>query len=63
MKNDVSATPTPPLLFRRKNNLGDGGFGGLQDVQARGIGRCLVQDQGKVVEAHHLLEPAGQAVE
>ena len=32
-------------------------------MQAHGVGRCLVQDQGEVIEAHHLMEPAGQLVE
>jgi hypothetical protein len=32
-------------------------------VQAHGVGRRLVQDQGEVIEAHHVMEPAGQLVE
>ena len=39
------------------------GFGGLQDVQAHGVARRLVQDQGEAIELHHLMEPAGQFVE
>ncbi len=35
----------------------------LQDVQAHGVARCLVQDQGEAIELHHLMEPAGQLVE
>ena len=53
------------VVFDGKNDHGAGrdGFGGLQDVQAHGVGRRLVQDQGEVIEAHHLMEPAGQLVE
>ena len=32
-------------------------------MQAHGVGRCLVQDQGEAIELHHLMEPAGQLVE
>ena len=53
------------VIFNRKNDRGNVrcGFGGPQDVQAHGVGRCLVQDQGEVIEAHHVMEPAGQLVE
>ena len=32
-------------------------------MQAHGVGRCLVQDQGEVIELHHLMKPAGQLLE
>ena len=50
------------VVFNRKNQHGlvRDGFGGLQDVQAHGVARCLVQDQGEAIELHHLMEPAGQ---
>ena len=32
-------------------------------MQAHGVGRCLVQDQGEGIELHHLMEPAGQLME
>ena len=32
-------------------------------MQAHGVGRRLVQDQGEGIESHHLMEPAGQLVE
>ena len=53
------------VVFDGKDDhrAGRDGFGGLQDVQAHGVGRRLVQDQGEVIEAHHLMEPAGQLVE
>ena len=53
------------VLFRRKHELGPArdGFDGLQDVQAHGVAGGLVQDQGEEVEAHHLMELAGQFVE
>ncbi len=53
------------VVFNRKNyheRVRDR-FGGLQHVQAHGVGRCLVQDQGEGIELHHLTEPAGQLVE
>ncbi len=40
-----------------------GGFGGLQDVQPHGVARRLVQNEAEIVEAHHLVKPAGQLVE
>ena len=32
-------------------------------MQAHGVARCLVQDQGEAIELHHLMEPAGQLME
>ena len=32
-------------------------------MQAHGVARRLVQDQGEAIELHHLMEPAGQLVE
>ena len=59
--------PDPPLrvLFNRKNCHGGkrGGLGTLQNVHAHGVAGCFVQAQGEVVEAHHLMEPAGQLME
>ena len=53
------------VVFNRKNyheRVRDR-FGGIQDVQAHGVGRCLVQDQGEGIELHHLTKPAGQLLE
>jgi hypothetical protein len=53
------------VVFRRKDERRPrwGWFGRFQDVQAHGVGRCLVQHQGKVIEGHHLVEPAAQVVQ
>ena len=53
------------VIFNRKNDRGQvrRGFGGPQDVQAHGVGHCLVQDQGEGIESHHVMEPAGQLME
>ena len=32
-------------------------------MQAHGVARCLVQDQGEAIELHDLMKPAGQLLE
>ena len=32
-------------------------------MQAHGVGRCVVQDQGEGIKLHHLTEPAGKLLE
>jgi hypothetical protein len=32
-------------------------------VDAHGVAGCFVQVQGEIIEAHHLMEPAGQLME
>jgi len=46
--------------YRRRERAG---LGGSPDVQAHGVGCCLVEDYDDVIEAHELMEPAGQFLE
>ena len=65
-RNTRAALPDLPGrgVFHRNTHGGKGGgLIGLQDVLAHGVARRLVQEQDEVVEAHHLVEPAGQLVE
>jgi hypothetical protein len=57
---------SPGVSFDRSNfirGLGRERFRAFQKVQPERVARGIVQEQGQVIEAHHLLKPTGQVVE
>ena len=53
------------LSFDRSNFRGPGRerFRAFQNVQPERVTRGIVQEQGQMIKAHHLLKPTGQVVE